>query len=490
MAGPEEDNVVGGVETIDAENSDSESPIATPPEPEVAHVTIVTEENEDTVLKAGQANDKKTGTKVSVVDILSPPADGPPSTVPLSPPAEATPVSETLVTASGVSAPGPAESCTGDCNQTTVDPADAAAKQESTPAESSNSDTGCEPVSASAETADLDPKPEAVPEPAKPADPGAESESTSAPVAPSDTDAQPAPAAAPETGDAEAKSEPVPAATEPAAPDSEPDSEYEGIAALFGEESQHEVPDSDKSATEGRDTTAEAEDAKDEKIEETKDGEEEDKEEVKDAEKKAEPKKQHNPFNADDSDSECSDSEDTPSDGAGDPKPLPSRPGMPLLPALGRKLWSKFADEANLLPIEREWERRKKEFGEKSKALDQLMAMVGLEEVKREFLAIKATIAAANQRKGKLRRQDFNLVLTGNAGTGKRTLVNIYKDLLTECGLWSRRPYLEKRSGFDFQADKDIESLHNYLKDCGHGAEIVSLRGAPNMLGSGLLANK
>ncbi|KXX80870.1 Stage V sporulation protein K [Madurella mycetomatis] len=503
MAGPEENNrgpsesdtdSVDGVETVDVENSDSESPIATPPEPEVAEVIVVTEENGDTIQEAERANDKKTGTKVSVVDILSPLAHGPPPTVPLNPPTEATPVSETTVAASGVSTPELAEPCTGDRNQATVEPADAAAIHESPPAESSNTDAQFESVSAAAETADPDPKTEAAAAPVKPADPGVESGLTSTPVATSNADAQSASAATPETGDAEAKSEPVSAAAEPAAPDSEldceyegiaalfdeenqhdgpdsdrpaaPDSEpgceYEGIAALFGEESQHEDPDSDEPATEGRDSAAEAEDAKDEKTEEVQDEEEE-----------AEPEKQYNPFNPDVSDSEDSDSEDTPSDGAGDPKPLPSRPGMPLLPALGRRLLSKFADEANLLPVEREWERRKREFGEKSKALDQLMAMVGLEEVKEEFLAIKATIDAAKQRKGKLRRQDFNLVLTGNAGTGKRTLFNIYKDLLTECGLWRASPYLKKRSGFDFQADKDVENLHKQLRDFGDGLEIM-----------------
>ncbi|KAK4187278.1 P-loop containing nucleoside triphosphate hydrolase protein [Podospora australis] len=145
---------------------------------------------------------------------------------------------------------------------------------------------------------------------------------------------------------------------------------------------------------------------------------------------------------------------------------------MPLLPALGRKLLPKSGDSVELLAPEQEWEWRKKELGEKSKALDQLMGMVGLENVKKEFITIKKTIAAASGRKGKLRRSDFNLFLIGNPGTGKKTLASLYKNLLVECGVWSSAPCYEARAGFDFQADKDIESLHNTLRNYGDNSEV------------------
>jgi hypothetical protein len=48
-----------------------------------------------------------------------------------------------------------------------------------------------------------------------------------------------------------------------------------------------------------------------------------------------------------------------------------------------------------------EWERQKRELGEKNKPLDRLMAMEGLEEVKREFLKVKATTDEARKRKGR-----------------------------------------------------------------------------------------
>jgi hypothetical protein len=64
------------------------------------------------------------------------------------------------------------------------------------------------------------------------------------------------------------------------------------------------------------------------------------------------------------------------------------------------------------------WERMKQQ-GDRSDALDRLMALVGLENVKIQFLKIKATIEAARRRKGWLRRLDLNMALLGNPGTGK-----------------------------------------------------------------------
>jgi hypothetical protein len=181
----------------------------------------------------------------------------------------------------------------------------------------------------------------------------------------------------------------------------------------------------------------------------------------------------HDPFQTTGLELEDIDWEDTVSNKSNTFETTPSRSDMPLLPALG--LSHQPTSTRNPSPTEQEWERQKRDLGEYSKALDQLMSMVGLEEVKREFLAVKATITAARQRKGILRRQDFNLVLTGNYGTGKRTLAAIYKDLLTECGVWKWKPTYETRSGFDFQGDKSAESLRSYLDSFGDQRPVVRL---------------
>ncbi|KAK3298923.1 uncharacterized protein B0H64DRAFT_85701 [Chaetomium fimeti] len=82
------------------------------------------------------------------------------------------------------------------------------------------------------------------------------------------------------------------------------------------------------------------------------------------------------------------------------------------------------------------WERMKSK-GDRNNALDRLMALVGLENVKMQFLKIKATIDAARERKGWLRRQDLNMIILGNPGTGKTTVAEIYKDFLIESKVWT-----------------------------------------------------
>ncbi|KAL7935358.1 P-loop containing nucleoside triphosphate hydrolase protein [Trichoderma chlorosporum] len=87
---------------------------------------------------------------------------------------------------------------------------------------------------------------------------------------------------------------------------------------------------------------------------------------------------------------------------------------------------------------ERDWMRQKEKLGEKCDALDKVMEMVGLESPKMAFLEVKAMIDASRSRQGQLRRQDLNLVLVGNPGTGKRTLANHYFKFLSDCHVWNR----------------------------------------------------
>jgi len=88
-------------------------------------------------------------------------------------------------------------------------------------------------------------------------------------------------------------------------------------------------------------------------------------------------------------------------------------------------------------PAAQEWARQKREHDQSNQYLDQLMSMVGLEEIKLHFLNVKAEIEAARRRdeeywvaKGKkilkndvdkgpnTRNLNLNLVLMGNMGTG------------------------------------------------------------------------
>jgi DNA replication protein DnaC len=51
-------------------------------------------------------------------------------------------------------------------------------------------------------------------------------------------------------------------------------------------------------------------------------------------------------------------------------------------------------------------------------AIDQLMALVGLEEVKQQVLAIKAKVETCKRQNTNLQNERFNIVFQGNPGTG------------------------------------------------------------------------
>ncbi|KAI8245505.1 spastin [Colletotrichum sp. SAR 10_96] len=69
-------------------------------------------------------------------------------------------------------------------------------------------------------------------------------------------------------------------------------------------------------------------------------------------------------------------------------------------------------------PSRREWLRQKSEDDEQNEWLDQLMSMVGLEEIKAHFLAVKFRIKACNNDKSGYGRLRLHLVLHGKDGVG------------------------------------------------------------------------
>lgn len=65
-----------------------------------------------------------------------------------------------------------------------------------------------------------------------------------------------------------------------------------------------------------------------------------------------------------------------------------------------------------------EWVRMKK-LGDRSNALDALMDMIGLEDVKQEFLSIKNKVDTSLRQEVSLSSERFSCSLLGNPGTGK-----------------------------------------------------------------------
>jgi len=69
-------------------------------------------------------------------------------------------------------------------------------------------------------------------------------------------------------------------------------------------------------------------------------------------------------------------------------------------------------------PARFEWLTQKREENEKNEYLDRIMAMVGHEEVKAHFLAVKAKVDVAKRWGEDMKELDLDLILHGNHGTG------------------------------------------------------------------------
>ncbi|RPA83460.1 P-loop containing nucleoside triphosphate hydrolase protein [Ascobolus immersus RN42] len=90
-----------------------------------------------------------------------------------------------------------------------------------------------------------------------------------------------------------------------------------------------------------------------------------------------------------------------------------------------------------------EWEDEKTRFGAVNEHLDDLMKMIGLEEVKQKFLRIKAKVDISIRQGTDLKNERFGAALLGNPGTGKTTVARIYAKFLTSFGILPGDTFLE-----------------------------------------------
>lgn len=78
----------------------------------------------------------------------------------------------------------------------------------------------------------------------------------------------------------------------------------------------------------------------------------------------------------------------------------------------------KAAVEHNESPSKTEWQRQKDQENAQNPAIDSIMLMIGLEDVKAQILRIKAKIDTSTRQGTDLRKERLGLVLLGNPGTG------------------------------------------------------------------------
>ena len=115
---------------------------------------------------------------------------------------------------------------------------------------------------------------------------------------------------------------------------------------------------------------------------------------------------------------------------------------------------------------EKEWQRQKDVENESNDAIDSIMEMIGLEDVKAQVLKIKAKIEIALRQGTDLKDERLGVVLLGNPGTGKTTIARLYAKFLVSMGVLPGTAFIEttgSRIANDGVAGtkKHIEEIHN-----------------------------
>ena len=92
------------------------------------------------------------------------------------------------------------------------------------------------------------------------------------------------------------------------------------------------------------------------------------------------------------------------------PQPIPTVSTSPSTPSPATKPKTSAAKE--------EWERQKRLDGAVNPPIDAIMAMTGLEDVKKQVLRIKSKVDTSIRRGTDLKGERFNIAMLGNPGTG------------------------------------------------------------------------
>ncbi|RDL34326.1 NFX1-type zinc finger-containing protein 1 [Venustampulla echinocandica] len=85
----------------------------------------------------------------------------------------------------------------------------------------------------------------------------------------------------------------------------------------------------------------------------------------------------------------------------------------------------------NKSPSKTEWQRQKDQENAVNPAIDQIMEMTGLEQVKSQVLRIKSKVETSIRQGTDLKKERLGLVLLGNPGTGKTTVARHYAKALS-----------------------------------------------------------
>lgn len=125
-------------------------------------------------------------------------------------------------------------------------------------------------------------------------------------------------------------------------------------------------------------------------------------------------------------------------------------------------------------PSRNEWQRQKDMEGANNDGIDSIMEMVGLEDVKKQVLEIKAKVDISIRQGASIASERFNVVLLGNPGTGKTTIARQYAKFLVTVGALPGPSFIETTGSR--LANEGVDGIKKQIEDLlkvGGGAIFV-----------------